>query len=369
MQKLEYDAYSSLNQKLIDCAIAGTSYYLAYMLRFEGQIPPDARSQMWYSLPVILLGQVLFNLPLGTYRRIWRYVSLADTLILARNYAAFWASLLVIRYSPPPGFRSIQIPVSIVTLSYLLSLLGGFAARALRRLLHEGLTHRALHGASAKPVLLIGAGHAGIMVAKEIRSRMDIRPVGFLDDDPKTRDSVICGLRVLGPLSALASVIQEHCIREVIVCFAKPPRQALKRIWATCEQLSVQVKSVPALEEILQQKVNVANFRNVEMSDLLPRDPVELATTRRELMSVYADKCILVTGAGGSIGAELAWQLATLNPKRLVLLDKDENRLNDAYLSLRALFEDRMSVVVADLRLAERLHGIFEIFRPEIVFQ
>ena len=368
MQKAEYDRYSGLNQKLIDGVIAGISFYLAYEVRFDGQLPPESRYQLWFLLPAVIVAHVFLNLLGGTYRMIWRYIGLVDAITLTRNFMALPALLLALRYGTPAKYAGLQVPLSVITIAWLLGLVGSLTARALRRLLNEGLTSRALNSGAAQPVLLLGAGRAGILLAKEIRARLDICPVGFLDDDPKKQHTVICGLRVLGPLNALASTIQQHDVRQVMVCLAPPPRDTLKVIWATCEQLSVPVKLIPSLEEVLQGRVTMANFRNVEMKDLLGRHPIELSAEGPELLETYRGKSILVTGAGGSIGSELAYQLSMLQPRRLLLLDKDENGLNDAYLRLLSLDRAEVLPVVADVRFPERVRSVFANHRPDVVF-
>ena len=368
MQPLKYDPYSALNQKLLDGCLAGLAGYVAYQIRFDGHVPLDARFQLACLLPLIVLGRVLLNQFLGTYRLIWKYVGLADAAKLATNHAALSAGLLVLRYATPAGWAMVQVPLSVIALEYLLSLAGSLSARALRRMMHEGLASHALNGAAAVPVLLIGAGRAGTRVAKEIRSRIDMSPAGFLDDDPKKQNSMVCGLRVLGRVSELAATIQRHEIREVIVCLVKPPRKTLRTIWAVCEHLDVPVKLVPSLDDILHGRVSIASFREVEMKDLLGRDPVVLSAEDKELLEVYGGRTILVTGAGGSIGSELAYQLHLLKPKRLVLLDKDENGLNDTDVRLRGHPTVEVVPVVADIRSRERLRSIFAAYSPDVVF-
>jgi FlaA1/EpsC-like NDP-sugar epimerase len=368
MRKPEYDPYSGLNQQLIDSLITGISFFMAYMARFDGHLPAESRYQMWCLLPAGMLGQAVLNHWLGTYRMVWRYVGLADAVTLTRNFAALPALLLILRYATPAGLAWAKVPLGVIILAGLLSHLGSLTARAVRRLLDEGLTSRTLNHAAAKPVLLVGAGRAGTMVAKEIRTRTDLRPAGFLDDDPKKQHTSICGLRVLGTLETLASAIQRHGVQQVMVCVAPLSLDALKRIWATCEQLSVSVKLIPSLEEILQGKATIANFRNVEMKDLLGRNPVELPAEDSELLETYSGKSILVTGAGGSIGSELAYQLTLLRPRQLILLDKDENGLNDTYLRLVELDRGEILPVVADVRFPERVHSVFARHRPDVVF-
>jgi FlaA1/EpsC-like NDP-sugar epimerase len=207
-----------------------------------------------------------------------------------------------------------------------------------------------------------------MMTANEMRTRIDLRPVAFLDDDPKKRNRVIAGLRTLGPVSLLGDVILEYRVRQVIICIAQPPRTLLRQIWAICEVLGVTVKMVPTLEEILGGRFSIASFRNVEMKDLLSRNPIKGSASQTELREIYGGKCVLVTGAGGSIGSELAFQLSELHPSQLLLLDKDENGLNDTYLQLRKRGCEKCVPLVADLRFIERLRNVFETFHPEVVF-
>ncbi len=256
-----------------------------------------------------MLGRLVLSSILGTYRLLWRYIGLKDDLTVARGYIVFSTILLALRLGLPSGWAVLRVPLSVIVLEFFFSLTGSLSARVLRRLLHEGLAARALSGNAKRPVLLIGAGRAGVMVTHEIASRAEIRPVGLLDDDPKKIGAVINGLRVLGPVNSLPFVVREHQVEEVIICIPRPPRATLKRLWALCEHLPVRVKIVPTLEEILHGKLNIAAFRDVQMDDLLGGETVDLPASVADLEAVYRGKRILITGAGGSIGSELAHQL------------------------------------------------------------
>src|SRR5438477_5872846 len=230
MRKLPFDPYSALNQKLIAGLIFGVSFWLAYQALFEGRIPPAAALQMWVLAPAVVLGQIAMNTLFRTYRSIWRYVGLGDAIVLARNFSAFPLVLVLLHYVAPHT-TLFGIPLGVIAFEYLLSLLGALAVRAIRRLFYERISERALGGRRVTPVLLIGAGRVGAKTANDARAQMGLRTVGFLDDDPKKIGSVIGGLRVLGPVSSLSSVVQKHGIEQVLVCIARPAREVPRRIW------------------------------------------------------------------------------------------------------------------------------------------
>jgi FlaA1/EpsC-like NDP-sugar epimerase len=364
MQKFLYDPYSALNQRIIDALLCGTSFGLAYQVRFDWHIPAGPGHQMWVLLIPVMVSRLVFNSLLGTYRMVWRYTDLSDAITLTRNQSLFSLILLAVRYGTPRSFENVQIPLSIILVEGLLCLIGSLSVRAMRRLSYEGVTN----GTKGIPVLLVGAGRAGVMVAKELKSRSDLHLLGFLDDDLKKAGAVICGLHVLGALPTLSLQIQLHHVQQVIVCLPRPPHGILTRIWAVCEHFSVRVRIVPTLDEILQGRVNIAAFRDVQMQDLLGRDAIDVSVQGSTISEAYSDKSILVTGAGGSIGSELACQLARFKPRHLILLDKDENGLHDTYLRLKGNGDGVVTPVVADVRFPLRIRSIFSSFRPEVIF-
>ena len=281
MRKPHFEFYTTANQRLIDAVAAGLAFYLAYQLRFDGYVPPDSAHQLWRLLPAMAAGQVLVNSMLRLYRLVWKYVGLVDALILARGYVLTLAVLLAVRVSLPAIAPSLCVPVSVCVLYFVLALAGSIGARVLRRLQYEGMPTKAWNGKNLRRVLLVGAGRAGAMLAKEIACRTDVKPIGFLDDDCNKFGMVINGLRVLGPIDVLASVVAGYHVDEVIICMAKAHRNTLKKIWAVCESLPVRAKIVPSFEEILQGRANIAAYRDVEMADLLGRAAREDREPRR----------------------------------------------------------------------------------------
>ena len=362
-----YQLYSRLNQRIIDALLGGICFCFAYGVRFDWRMPPLHKYQMSVLIIPMMLGHVAIGSLLGVYQLIWRYVTITDSLLVARSYAVFSTLLLVLQLVLPRHLFQVRIPLSIILLEFLFSCTAALSARVLRRILDEQ-QRRSAKG-ERKKVLLIGAGRTGVMVAKEVRSRADLKPAGFLDDDPRKIGRVINGLRVLGPLGSLPEAIRQYKVQEVLLCIPQPSRAVLRRLWAVSDQLRLPVKIIPTLEEILQSKINLATFHNPEPADLLGQRKAELSLEEPCITEAYRGKCILITGAAGSIGSELADELAKWAPKRLLLFDKDESGLHDAYLRIQASSQAiRVHPVLGDIRSLQRLAAAFSRFRPDVVF-
>ena len=372
MAKLRFDLYTRTNQVIVDGFIFATSLTLAYAIRFEALPQWVYLKQFLLWLPYVVALRLYVNWRMGIYRFIWRYISLSDAIVIVKSLAMVSTVLLAVRLFYPSWLvfaPRLKIPLAVIALEFLISSMGCLGARALRRTLYQHLAESGGGRSSTRRILLAGAGRAGVMVAQELAAHPEIKLVGFLDDDPKKIGSVINGVRVLGSLDALPSVVSQHEAEEIVICIPRVPRSTLKRLWALSEHVSVQMKIVPTLEEVLQGKVNVARFREVQMADLLGRESVDLSADDPSVEEAYRGKRILITGAGGSIGSELAAQLMRSDPEQLVLLDKDENGLNDVCVRLGAGSEGSViHPLVADIRFSERLHALFGRFRPEVVF-
>jgi FlaA1/EpsC-like NDP-sugar epimerase len=217
-------------------------------------------------------------------------------------------------------------------------------------------------------VLIVGAGAAGATVLREISRNpsLGLYPIGLLDDDPVKQGKRIHGIRVLGPLDDLKKVIASEAVQEVIIAMPTAPGSTIRRVAQACAAEEVVSLTLPGYFELLDGRVSVSRLREVDISDLLRRPeipgPVDAAT-------YVADRTVLVTGAGGSIGLELSRQIAHAKPRRLVLLGHGENSLFEAEHQLRATFPRVvLETVVADVRDRERIERVFGRLRPEIVF-
>ncbi|HEX5854947.1 MAG TPA: nucleoside-diphosphate sugar epimerase/dehydratase, partial [Thermoanaerobaculia bacterium] len=193
---------------------------------------------------------------------------------------------------------------------------------------------------------------------------LDVR--GFVDDDPRKYDLTIQGVRVLGATSDLPGLVRKLAIDEVVITIAQAPRAAIRRIVQICESVPVKVRIMPGIWEILQGDVQVSSIRDVDIEDLLGRDPVKL--DEEEIRRFLVGSVVMVTGAGGSIGSELARQVARLGPRQLLLVERAEFALFDVDREIRRRWPDSRPVaVVADIGDEARMHRVFEDHRPQII--
>ena len=372
MNKPRFELYTRTNQIVVDGLIFATSFALAYALRFEGLPEWNFLKQFLLWVPYLVVLRLYVNWKMGVYRFIWRYVSLDDALAITRSLAIVSGILLALRLFVPGHSNlahRLRISLTVIALEFLLSLAGSLGARALRRVLYQRGGDKRSIGREARRLLLVGAGRAGLAVATEFAQRPEVKLVGFLDDDPRKIGSVVNGIRVWGPLDSLPSVVVRNEVEEVVICIPRASRDTLKRLWALADHSDVKMKIVPTLEEVIRGKVSIAAFRDIQMADLLGRALVESSAAGPDVAPSYRGQRILITGAGGSIGSELATQLLNAGPEKLILLDKDENGLHDVYVRLsKGSNGSVVYPVVADIRFPERLRSIFEEFQPRTVF-
>ncbi len=369
----KFDLYSRTNQLIVDGAIFTFSFAAAYLIRFEGIPPWPFIKQFFLWLPYLLLARLYVNWRFGIYRFIWRYVSLADAMAVAKSLSVVSAAMLALRLFYP-GWAllasRVHLPLSVIALEFLLSLEISLAARVLRRLLYERGEKMARHFVEgSKRVILYGAGRAGILLLREFRNYHDIEVLGFVDDDPKKVGTVISGVRVLGGIDDLGPIIGQLRVEEVVISIATATRQTLSQIVTRCEEFRVPTKIIPSLQEIVEGRVSISQVREVRIEELLGRDSVEVAEFNQAVREAYAGKRILVTGAGGSIGSELVRQLLLFGPHSMALLDKDENSTYELEQELVFRYpKARIDPIIADLRHRDRLLPLFAEFKPQVVF-
>jgi FlaA1/EpsC-like NDP-sugar epimerase len=305
----------------------------------------------------------------GMYRRLWAYASVRELqLILA---AVTTASVLtaftvvVLRaVNWVPNFPRSTLPIQWLI---LLLLIGG--ARFSLRILAESQSTSVDPIIRQRRVLVVGAGDAGALVVREMQKnpQVNLIPVCFLDDDPAKQKRQIHGVPVAGTLNDLARTVDVRRIHEVVIALPSAPGRIVRQVADVCRLKGVPFRTMPGIYELIGGKVNVSRLREVEISDLLRREPARIDD--RLVGNSLGGKRVLVTGAGGSIGRELCRQAARWGPSDLILLGHGENSIFETLIELQEYYPGLpIHPVIADIRDPDRLAGVFENLRPQVVF-
>jgi len=345
---------------LFELGLLGLANYLAFSLRFGGAIPPDFFSLWLLTLPLVVGVRSLMFIPFRLYQGLWRYTSLWD---LGNIAAAVVLSSALIAVIVNP-MAALAYPRSIILIDTLLLICLMTGVRLLRRV-YRGLRS----GQRAEGVLIYGAGDAGEMIVRDMRNNpyYKIAPIGFIDDDPKKAGSRIHGVPVLGNRHSLKSILQRHSIHEILIAMPRATPSELRAILKMLEPFKIPIKTLPNLSDLLDGKVTISQIRSLAFEDLLQRTPVGLdaVPVRRHIKG----KCVMVTGAGGSIGSELCRQILEMEPTQLVLFERYENSLYSIENDLNGRNRPTPIVpVIGDITDKFRVRGVLETYEPQIVF-
>ncbi|HTK30322.1 MAG TPA: polysaccharide biosynthesis protein [Candidatus Saccharimonadaceae bacterium] len=341
------------------------AYLAALLLRFDGAIPPRFWNGYLVVAPWFTLLSLLGFLLAGLYHGLWRYASTVTLFQIFKGVTLSAAALVVIMLFSPQAY----FPRSLIVMVWLweLVLIGGvrFAWRLSRERVLGGTPSRALR------TLVVGADHTGVHLIQEMRRAPDgpemLTPVGFIDDDGRLTGHLVEGVKVYGTIADLPRVLVERRAEMVIVSDPDMPAKVVREIARFCAEASVQIKTLPGLSDLQHGRSALSQVRDVRIEDLLGRQPVHLDLD--EVGDFLRGQRVLVTGAGGSIGSELARQVAGFGPAELVLLDHAENGLYYVQHEVLALHPGLpLHAVVADIKDAEGVSAAFERYHPTVVF-
>ena len=348
---------------IIYASIAATSYSIAFLLRFA--LLRDGTARFLWSLILLVVIRVGFALVTRLGIGSWRYVGIRDlyrlTLATTAGSILFFAMTWWV-----PGVP--HVPRFIIVLEWLLT--GNLTATVwvTYRYIFEWQTHREHRFEGTKRVLLVGAGMAGQMLVREMaRVPTGHTPVGFVDDDSMKRGTLIHGIEVVGSVDDLARIAEEHEVEQIFIAIPSAEPAQLRRIIELCENLDIGFKLLPGIREVIEGDARLNQLREVRLEDLLGRNPIELELP--ELSTDVEGQTVLITGAAGSIGSELARQVALHAPSKLILVDQAETPLYYIDLELGKNHPDLdVEARLIDVTDCTRLDEVFKLHRPSRVF-
>lgn len=361
-------------QFLLDLAILCIAFFIANLPAVNVRMVEFYLDLALRQLPFVILIQLSTLFLVGAYSIIWRYISIEDIKVFLKAAAISCAVLIAFRFSLSlTDFNSWQIPISVILIDTMMAFGGLLALRILRRFLYElNEKNRVLGGRrrlKRLPTLIVGAGRMGATLVKEMVGRADgeLEIRGFVDDDPRKAAGSVGGVKVLGTSRDLARLVDELGIKQVVIAIDQAQGKEIRRVMDLCAVIPVKARIVPSLNEIAHGRVSVSRIRDVQIEDLLGRDPVELDD--QNLHEFLAGKTVMVTGAGGSIGSELVRQIGNYSPKEILLVERAEFFLFQIGREMSADYaETRCIPLIADVGDESRMREIFERYRPAVIF-
>ncbi|MBI4927946.1 MAG: polysaccharide biosynthesis protein [Anaerolineae bacterium] len=357
-----------------DLVLIVISVLISYALRFElGNLFFLYLPSAFWMAGAALIIKPLVYFYFGLYRRLWIYASTRELRLIVAAVATSSVLLAAVMV----GLASLRVfvgfPRPVLLIDFLLSvvLVGGMrfilrmlAENRVNQSLHEGLAERQMQKA-----LIVGAGDAGALVVRELQKnpQLYVTPVGFLDDNPAKLKQQIYGVQVMGTLNDMGKVLDQTHADQVVIAIPSAPGRVVRLVAEACRSRGVPFRTMPGIYELLGGKVSVSRLREVDITDLLRREPVQI---QEELVgSTLGGRVVLITGAGGSIGRELCRQIARWGPSELILLGHGENSIFETLLELRENFSALIvRPVIADVRDYPRIRAIFNRHHPDIVF-
>jgi FlaA1/EpsC-like NDP-sugar epimerase len=354
-----------------DAVLLVASALMAFAVRFEGTdwIADNLGLVLPYIAATVPLRLMLLY-GAGMYRRLWRHASVGELrhILVVASGAALLSTVMGLLVLPLLRLTPTRLPFSVLFIDGILTCAAIGLPRLLARTMRRQHPQRR-RSDPGKPVLIIGAGDTAKLVVKELLSspQLGFDPIGFVDDDPALHRHMLLNLPILGPLSAIRELVERHNVSELILAMPSARGDVVRQVMRVGLDCGIPTLTVPSLPELISRKTGAAGLREIQIEDLLRREPV--VTDMASIAALATAETVLVTGAGGSIGSELCRQLARLAPATMVLLGHGENSIFDILNELRHDFPDvRFVPVIADVRDRARIVSIVAKHRPRAIF-
>ena len=351
-----------------DMVSIAAAVWLAFMFRFDANIPMQYFPFIYRMIALL----IIFILPIFYFQKLysfsWSFVSANELISLFKGtiiaFVFFAVAIFISNYFP----HFTNFPRSTMFISYILVFIFCGASRFSKRIYLRTSGQNRM--SEKERTLIVGAGDAGEQILRSIISsdKSHYYPIGFVDDNPVKQGVLIHGLKVFGKISDIPSVVVKNQIKQLIIALPSASGKNIKEAVELGKKSGViKIKIAPPLSEIIKGQVSFKNLKDVEVEDLLGREPFNLDT--KQIEAFIKDKSVLVTGAAGSIGSELSRQVAKFKPKELLLLDQDETGIFNISRELAENFPDlKMQRLIADVADKEKINNIFKAFSPKIVF-
>jgi len=308
---------------------------------------------VWY----LILFTIIANVLNGTYKIVWRYATPRELIVLLRGlFLGYAFTLIVLHFT-----RVAVLPRSVGALTFL----GSFFLLLSARLFYQFV--RTSRRSTGKQIGIIGAGDAGVVILNEIKRAEYGKVVVFFDDDISKIGKIVAGIRVVGPLERIMDYVQKFGLEELIIAIPSATSEQMNRIVSLVDTKKVKLRTVPSLSQLLNREPTLGDLREISIQDIVGRQPV---TVDLNSISRYISrKRVLITGAGGSIGSEIARQISKFSPQEVILLGRGENSIYEIYNELKEQnSEITLSPVIADVYDVELMEKVFKQYQPDIVF-
>jgi FlaA1/EpsC-like NDP-sugar epimerase/lipopolysaccharide/colanic/teichoic acid biosynthesis glycosyltransferase len=349
---------------IMDLHLIFISNFFAYSLRFDWAIPNSEMTTFLKSLPIVVGIRVLFFHLFRLYQSYYKYISIKDLIQIVKAITASTAVIVIAVFFT--GLRVHSRSIFLIDWAFLMLWMAGI--RVLLRLWSEKKSPKTY--APINNLLIVGAGDVGEMLVREFsKNGQQYRVVGFIDDDPDKIGSTIHGIKVYGQREDIPNVTRMLHVDEILISVSQIEPHEMRSILSYCEKAKIKHRVVPAVSDLVSGKIHLSKIREVDVSDLLGRQPLRLDLTAIE--EFIANKRVLITGAGGSIGSELSLQVASHHPAELLLLDRSENYLFELENEMRENQKSNgtnIRYLIADITDAIKMEKTFSTFRPQIVF-
>lgn len=346
---------------LLDMSVIALTYLLAYVIRFEGNIPSAELTAYFHSIPILLILTLTLFFGFGLYKGLYQYAGIKDLVLLFSAHTVAWAAYVSIIYM----MRVQWTPRSVLSIYWLLGFIAMAGVRFSFRLLKELMS---FSQEGKRRVLIVGAGSAGEMMLRQIKidNTLGYYPVGIVDDDPNKRHVSIHGIPVLGTTRDIPDLVEQKNIEQIIIATPSAKAREMRKIVTYCETTGVDFKTVPGPRELMNGNVTINQLRDLTMEDLLGRDPVNSDGER--VAEMIRGRVVMVTGAGGSVGQALCWQIMEYEPEKLVMFDHSENSLFYLSSDLLTRWAGGFATVVGSVCDPAKVDRVMSEFKPAMVF-